>query len=463
MTQPVFAVVGHPNKGKSSIVSTLACDDSVHISPEPGTTMRCRRYPMRLDGDELYALVDTPGFQRARRALQWMRKHETTADHHPDVVRQFVEEHRQTRAFPDECELLTPIMEGAGILYVVDGSVPYGPEYEPEMEILRWTGRPSMALINPIGQADYIEQWRNALGQYFKVVRVFDALMAAFDKRLELLRAFGQLREDWRQPLEKAIGAMEDDRRRRRHLAARAIASAVADMLTLKVEKKLPDEADVAALKPKLEQQYRDELRGREQRCRDEVEEIYEHHKLARQEGALVDVGDDLFAERTWRAFGLSRTKLMTAGAVSGATAGAVVDAHLGATTFFTGALIGGALGAATGWWAADQLVKVKIMHQPLGGRMLVAGPTRNANFPYVLLGRARYHHRLIARRTHAQRGDVDLQSVADEQPLSEADRRDLAGHFRQLRKGRDADKANAALAACVERMLEQDDGPTRS
>ena len=75
MSVPAFAVVGHPNKGKSSIVSTLASDDSVSISPEPGTTTQCRRFPMTVDGEELYALVDTPGFQRARRALDWMRRH----------------------------------------------------------------------------------------------------------------------------------------------------------------------------------------------------------------------------------------------------------------------------------------------------------------------------------------------------------------------------------------------------
>ena len=32
MSVPAFAVVGHPNKGKSSIVSTLASDESVSIS-----------------------------------------------------------------------------------------------------------------------------------------------------------------------------------------------------------------------------------------------------------------------------------------------------------------------------------------------------------------------------------------------------------------------------------------------
>ena len=70
---PVFAVVGHPNKGKSSLVATLARDDRVRIAPEPGTTTRAVRYPLELDGETLYVLVDTPGFQRARGALAWLR------------------------------------------------------------------------------------------------------------------------------------------------------------------------------------------------------------------------------------------------------------------------------------------------------------------------------------------------------------------------------------------------------
>ena len=66
-TAPRLAVVGHPNKGKSSLVATLAEDDSVGISSTPGTTLRSRAYPMRVDGRLLYTLIDTPGFQRARR------------------------------------------------------------------------------------------------------------------------------------------------------------------------------------------------------------------------------------------------------------------------------------------------------------------------------------------------------------------------------------------------------------
>ena len=169
---PRFAIVGHPNKGKSSIVATLAEDDAVAISPHPGTTTRARAYPMRLDGEMLYELIDTPGFQRARETLTWLESHDRGAGARAAVVREFVHAHAADPRFHDECELLQPIVDGAGILYVVDGSRPYGRQYEPEMEVLRWTGRPRMALINLIGKGDHIEEWRAALAQYFSIVRV---------------------------------------------------------------------------------------------------------------------------------------------------------------------------------------------------------------------------------------------------------------------------------------------------
>src|SRR5690606_16791914 len=158
MSHPRFAIVGHPNKGKSSIVATLAEDDSVEISPQPGTTTRARSYPMRLDGEILYELIDTPGVQRAREVLEWLESHDRGAGRRAEVVRDFLREHADDRRFHDERELLTPIMDGAGILYVVDGSRPYGRQYEAEMEILRWTGRPRMALINMIGAGDHVDE-----------------------------------------------------------------------------------------------------------------------------------------------------------------------------------------------------------------------------------------------------------------------------------------------------------------
>ncbi len=75
---PKFAVVGHPNKGKSSIVATLAHDESVHISNVPGATTIQRSYPLQIDGVTLYELYDTPGFQRARAILAWLKRGRST-------------------------------------------------------------------------------------------------------------------------------------------------------------------------------------------------------------------------------------------------------------------------------------------------------------------------------------------------------------------------------------------------
>ncbi|MEO8985432.1 MAG: GTPase domain-containing protein, partial [Rhodanobacter sp.] len=131
---PRFAVVGHPNKGKSSIVATLAQNDGIAIALEPGTTRNSDVYPLRVDGETLYELIDTPGFQRPRQALEWMQAQSRAASDRPDTVRAFVIQHAGEARFHDECELLRPIIDGAGILYVVDGSVPYSSENEAEME-----------------------------------------------------------------------------------------------------------------------------------------------------------------------------------------------------------------------------------------------------------------------------------------------------------------------------------------
>lgn len=457
---PVFAVLGHPNKGKSSIVSTLAHDDSVAIGPVPGTTVKCRSFPMKVDGTVLYTLVDTPGFQRARGALRWMRQQETTVARRAEVVRAFIEAHRETGQFPDERELLSPVIQGAGILYVVDGSVPYGPEYEPEMEILRWTGRPRMALINPIGRADHVEEWRKALGQYFHVVRVFNAVMAEFDKQIELLRAFGHLDEGWREPLEHAAAVLERERGKRRARAARLVGEALGEMLALTLTKTLSADGAVEPEKPALERRYREHLRDMERRCRDRVEGVYEHVQLRRVEDPLDLLDEDLFSEETWLRFGLKRVQLATLGAGGGAVIGGTVDAALGGASILLGTLVGAGVGAAAGWLGANRLVEVTIAAIPLGGKKLVAGPTRNRSFPYVVLGRARLHRLLLSSRAHACRDDLNCRDDLARllRPLADPVRRRLEGCFERLRKGQDPGGAAAELARAIEAVFEEDD-----
>ena len=50
MSTPVFVVVGAVNRGTSSIVSTLAENDTVAIDTQPGTTRESQSFTFTLDG-----------------------------------------------------------------------------------------------------------------------------------------------------------------------------------------------------------------------------------------------------------------------------------------------------------------------------------------------------------------------------------------------------------------------------
>jgi hypothetical protein len=297
------------------------------------------------------------------------------------------------------------------------------------------------------------------------VVRVFDAVTADFQKRVELLRAFGQLQESWRQPLERAAVNLEADRARRREAAARAVARTVADMLALKVEKTIDAQADPAPHQAALVDDYRRRLEALERSARQEVEAIYDHHDLDRREAALESLdAQDLFSVESWRVFGLTRLQLLTAGAVGGAVAGGAVDLATGGSSFLLGTLIGSGIGAATTFLAANKLVEVKLFDVAMGRKKLVAGPMKNPNFPHVVLGRARLHHALVAGRSHAQRGALAVDVQAEEllAPQSGGDRKALERCFARLRRGGDTVGVVDELAALVAEAFLRDEEQKR-
>lgn len=445
---PVFAVVGRINKGKSSIVSTLAEDDSVHVDRVPGTTRECQRFHVSVEGRVLLTIVDTPGFEEAPRMLAWLRDRERSAAARAQLVAEFVEHFRDRDEFVDECRLLQPILEGAGILYVVDGSQPYRANYEAEMEILQWTGRPRLALVNIIGDDDHVEEWRRALDQYFSIVRVFDAHGSAFAERLGLLRAFKELREDSRTAIERTISELERDWQERRRRAATEIAALVIDGLTHFEEYPLlDDDARQAQTEEALERLYRG-LRDRERRERTTIEDLYRHERLDRQEGDLERpvFERDLFADTSWRVLGLDTWQLIRAGAVGGAAVGGAVDLATGGASFLAGTVIGGLVGGVSSYLGGKRVAQIRVLGQQMGGERLRVGPVKNLNFPWILLDRALLHYRSVVERAHARRDALVLEHGSPEPggegvvaSLDDATRRRFGEVFTSIRDQADA------------------------
>jgi hypothetical protein len=403
---PAFAVVGRVNKGKSSIVSTLVEDESVRIDRAPGTTQECEVFDLRVHDRVLCRLIDTPGFEEAPRALAWMRAREGSAAERPRVVQEFVHAFRDGEEFGYERKLLTPILQGAGILYVVDASRPYRPNYEAEMEILRWTGQPRMALLNTIGEEDHVAEWRRALDQYFRIGRVFHAQRSTFEDRIGLLRAFRELRQDGREAMDGAIAELEADWRRRGRQGAAQIADFLVDALTFTLEWPIEEGESPDARREEWLEKFRDALRKREREERDAVETIYRHDRLKRSEAelGLAAFENDLFGDTTWRVLGLDTWQLVRAGVIGGAAVGGMVDVAVGGASFLAGSLIGGVIGGLSSYYGAASASQVEMLGRRLGGPVARIGPLKNANFAWLLLDRALLHHRSVVRRAHARR-----------------------------------------------------------
>ncbi|MFT7305252.1 MAG: GTPase Era involved in 16S rRNA processing [Candidatus Azotimanducaceae bacterium] len=444
---PAFAVVGHPNKGKSSIVATLAQNDSIEISSRSGTTKACQRIQVFI-GEASYELIDTPGFQRPTKVLAWLQAKATTADKRTEAVAKFLSDKSCQANFPDEVELLTPIMDGAAILYVVDGSRPYGSEFDAEMEILRWTGQASVALINPIENEDYVAQWQNALQQYFKVVRVFNAMEAEYDKHLAVLQALSHIRQDWKNALDEIVEASKARVNQRKMNAANLAASLLTKSTALQITQKVLSKEQADLLKTVMSKRYFSKIEAIENQHHGSLKSLHAYHQLESHTAALPQF-DNLFDTEKWIIWGLTRQQLTTAAAMAGAAAGVAIDIALAGTSLLFGAMSGGAIGAVGAWLGSDKLAESKLEGLPLGGYVAIQGPMKNRNFPYVLLGRFLHLEEILTHRTHAQRTSISIEEGKLQEKISrlnEKQQRSLHKALGDLSKQKTSENLSSVL-----------------
>jgi GTPase Era involved in 16S rRNA processing len=440
---PKFAVVGHPNKGKSSIVSSLSLDSSIQIGDTPGTTQVRRGFPLKVDGKVIYELFDTPGFQRARRVFAWLEAQgDVSADKRADVVRAFVFKHKGSEKFRDEVELLEPILNGAGIIYVVDASKPYGPEYEVEMEILRWCGQPSMAILNLIGNEDYREEWTRALGQYFRLVRTYNPMTATHNDHIQLLEGMAQLKEEWTDSIKQAITILDELYDKKVEESVSTIVEYMVEVLSYVHKERIADEEASKEEKERAKEAYREKILQFEQKERKAIERIWNHTNIEKSEASLELERVGLFSKESASIFGLSQKELIITGASAGAITGVGFDLLTGGSSLFLGSLIGSVVGGVGAMFGFDNLYELKVLGESLGKRELTIGPMQNLNFPYVLLGRSLYHASMIAKRSHAVRDKLNLKNSSFTEKIMDAQtRKGLEKLHLKLRKGEEVEE----------------------
>ena len=458
---PTFAVVGRVNMGKSAVIATLLeIDDNelVRISPTPGETTRCQPHRVVFGDRECVRFIDTPGFSRPVEALRAIQRIHGEGTPGLETLRKFVAEAGEE--FGDEKRLLEPLLAGAGVLYVVDPAKPLRDDFLAEMEILRWTGRPRLALLNRRDGATGPDEeaWKTRLGGAFNLVRTFDAHHARYDERLRLLRALLEIEENHRGLLEETIRLVEGEWRRRCEEAAEVVITFLESALQLRVSATLEErDLRVPTRRQKktelLSKQYFTDLAGLERACFRGLLKIYRHHLLKADTRQESFQGIDLESRETWTKFGLSRTQLVAVASALGASAGLAIDIG---TVFFThgaGTAIGALLGGGTAWFKGGSLPDLRISLTggvKLGtgeGKSLTLGPPKNPNFPWILLDGVLTRYRSMLARAHGRR-DEELLAGSDSSftRAFPSDRRALLGKW-----------FDSCLKAAPNRALEPD------
>ncbi len=385
---PEIAIMGHPNEGKSSVLSTLAEDDSVRVSPTPGETTRCRTFPVVIDGREVLRFTDTPGFQNPGRVLSMLKK---ISGDSGDIIRQFREQVKTIAELSDDRELLLPVERGAGIIYVVDGSRPVRNVDREEMEILRLTGRPRMAIINCKDEGDaFLQSWKDEFRRSFNANRVFNAHRATYAERILLLTALQSIDQDWQPVIGQVIAAFQRDWTARNRATADHIITMLGDCLRHRLTVEAGEETADRGREEELVRQFNRSLAEMERRTHDKIRALFKHHIFDYRLPPRSILREDLFNERTWQVLGLSKKQLAIIGGLSGAAVGAGLDAAHAGLSMGVYAALGGAIGAIGAILGGETVsANASFLGIKLGGQQLQIGPVNSINLLLVLLNRA--------------------------------------------------------------------------
>ncbi len=459
---PEFAVLGHPNEGKSSVVSTLAEDDSVTVSPIPGETTRCRVFPVMVDGRERIRFTDTPGFQRPADTLAWIRAYSGPLER---MAQSFCESHQHDTDFRSECELLAPVARGAGILFVVDGSRPVRKNDLMEMEILRLIGSPRMGIINCKASADaYLPAWKNEFSKNFNAVRIFNAHHATYGERIRLLESLKAIDQDGQEILENVIKAFRQDWERRNGTAAVIICDLIEQCMRHTVVGKFPKSPRGNEEKDALTQRYREEVSALEKVSHGKIRRLFKHNIFNMDLPPQSIVNETLFSRRTWQVLGLKPAQLAAAAAAGGGLLGVKADLAAAGLTFGIFTAIGSIVGAGTAYLFGEQAAQAKLVGLRLGGYQIKVGPDRGLQLPFILLDRALLYYGHIINWAHGRREDSAAISTMQEEKevagesasaWSRERRKICRNFFKAVQSGKEAGGRSGTAREEMIRMLQ--------
>ncbi len=235
-----IAVVGHTNVGKTSLLRTLARQQSFgEVSDRPGTTRHVERIDLRVDGAPAVRFYDTPGLEDAVALQHYLQSLPGSFDNPVERVRAFLAGPEAHAAFEQEAKVLRKTLEADAAIYVIDCRQELLPKYRSEIAILCACARPVMPVLNFMAAAgDRVQAWRELLAGFnLHIVMEFDAVAPFVGAEGQLFHDLSVLLRERQDELQAVVGYLARQGRERRAaaitLAARLLVHAAAQRVAV--------------------------------------------------------------------------------------------------------------------------------------------------------------------------------------------------------------------------------------
>jgi len=366
-TTPVFVITGAPNKGKSTFVKAITNDPNVVVKSTARTTIKSKPYhyfKKNSEGDmeKLLTLWDTPGFENQVEVFEILNDWKNEGDERPlELIQKYVNTYKDHPDHKYDVEIFKPLVNFACIIYVADCSNSFSKEdYLREIQLLKFTNLPRIAILNPIDGNQHIESWREGLRQYFHTIKVFNPHKTTFEEKLSTLSALSHLHDEWERPINYVIELIENDRKQILEESARIIRKTVLEIFDHEFEVHVDPLKDEDDHKKDLLKQTRKFVINKMNSSQKKINSLF---------GIEIEIeltenyeDNDLFSE-TVRKHNLSPHQRGLIWAVGGGSIGLIIDIATGGSTLGIPTLIFGSAGYASGYYSdfkPQDLLKIK-------------------------------------------------------------------------------------------------------
>jgi len=296
-----------------------------------------------------------------------------------------------------------------------------------EMEILRLTGRPRMAILNcKQNESGFLDRWQHEFRKHFNSIRVFNSVQATYAERIALLESLKSIDQAIESVLELVIRAFKADWDARTRQSAGLITALLEEVLSYRKTVALGEGGDEEELQEKMRAAFTRFVGKKERSTHRRIRKLFKHNIFTPELPSQSILRQDLFSEKTWQFLGLNQRQLIMTGGLGGAALGAGLDLAAAGITFGVFSAIGGVLGAAgTALKGREILSGVRLLGMKLDQQQLKFGPVNNIQLMYILLDRVLLFYSLVINWAHGRRDYAEVVEGNQIQPGKQGYTRD--------------------------------------